>query len=117
MWQRGERSDRIFAFARSANASASLKRHAGVRPVVRAIERMNASTVAVQHRDSGTVGVEHGRSFGVTLPGTAATLSLAASTASAAGRRCVGNVSAHDVGAPMNAPPATIVTLETCFTI
>jgi hypothetical protein len=100
---------------RAERRAVSLKRHASVRLVVPAIERVNASTDAVRHRDSGTVDVERDRSFA--LPGAAAAVSLAASMASAAGRRCVGNASAHDLGATMNAPTATLATLETCFTI
>ena len=72
-----------------------------------AIERVNAGAVAAQCHNNGTVSVEHSCSFTVALSGTGCESRLvAASTASVAGTRCVGKVSAHEVDALINGPAA-----------
>jgi hypothetical protein len=56
-------------FVRSANARVSFLNDTLVCLVARTIERVNAGAFTPQRRNSGTVGVKHDRSFGVTLSG------------------------------------------------
>jgi hypothetical protein len=56
MRQFGEWRDRVFALrAFSQREGIVLKRYAGVRLIVRAIERVDTSTVAAQRRNGGTI--------------------------------------------------------------
>ena len=87
-------------------------------PFVRAIERVDAGTVAAQRHDGRAVRVDHDRGFVISLLAQAATVSLAASTARAVGMRCVVKVSADAAEPEMttltvaNAKMCPIVTMR-----
>jgi hypothetical protein len=108
MRQLGKRSNRILSLgALSQSECIVFERNSGVCLIVGAIERVNAGAVAAQRHNDGAISVEHNCSFTVALSvAQAATVSFAASTASAAGIRCVGKVSAQEVDALINDPAA-----------